>query len=268
MTLLSSLRRQVLSLSKSISAATKRMTMDGIEGLNSTHLAKGSAPPPKLENGKIRLYSMRFCPYVERVMIALELKKIPFEVVNINLENKPEWYLETNPLAKVPSIEYNGNIIYESLVCVDFLDDVFTSGKRISPTDPYERAKQRMLVERLSGLSSALYHWYQNPTDPKGQEKVITFLALYEKLLHGSYFAGENPGYVDYMTWPWVERLSAIEIMSEGQVAVTTEKYPKLASYIDRMRNRQEIKTFLLDGPILVKFIKSRLEGKVNYDIV
>lgn len=76
--------------------------------------------------------------------------------MNINLQEKPEWYFETNPLGKVPSLEYNGKIIYESLVCVDYLDETFSSGRPILPKDPYERAKQRMLVERLSGVSADL----------------------------------------------------------------------------------------------------------------
>jgi len=242
--------------------------MDAIEGLNSKHFAKGSDPPPKVDHGKMRLYSMRFCPYVERVMIALALKKIPFEVVNINLQEKPEWYFETNPLGKVPSLEYNGSIIYESLVCVDYLEEMFKTGKHILPTEPYERAKQRMLVERLSGLATALYNWHRHPTEPAGMEKVLTILDLYEKLLHGSYFAGENPGYVDYMVWPWVERLNVVELLSEGQVAVTAEKYPKLAEYIDRMKMIPEIQAFFLDGSVHGKYIRSRLEGQVNYDIV
>jgi len=201
-------------------------------------------------------------------MIALHLKKIPFEVVNINLQEKPEWYFETNPLGKVPSIEYGGKIIYESLVCVDYLDETFTSGKQLLPKDPYERAKQRMLVERLSGIASSLYGWHRDPKDPAAIEKVANVLNQYEKLLSaGGYFAGEKPGYVDYMIWPWIERLSAVEILSDNKLGVTVDKYPKLAAYIDRMRSLPEIKAFLLDGTKHVKFIKSRLEGKVNYDI-
>jgi glutathione S-transferase len=35
---------------------------------------------------------MRFCPYAERTMLVLLAKGIPFDVVNINLKKKPEWF--------------------------------------------------------------------------------------------------------------------------------------------------------------------------------
>lgn len=242
--------------------------MEGFEGLNSKHLTKGSPEPSKLAHGKMRLYSMRFCPYAERAMIALQAKKIPFEVININLAEKPEWYVKTNPLTKVPSIEHDGKLIYESLVCAEYLDEVFNSGKKILPNDPYERAKQRMLIERLSVLSSSLYPLYRNLQDTAAIEKLENAYKLYEQLLHHDFFAGNQVGYVDYMIWPWVERLSALDILSKGQLGVSHEKYPKFAAYIDRMKAIPEIQAFLLDGATHVKFLQSRMEGKPNYDIL
>lgn len=56
----------------------------------------GDPIPPK-KDGVMRLYSMRFCPCAQRVRSVLLLKKIPFEVVNINLANKPKWIWDLNP---------------------------------------------------------------------------------------------------------------------------------------------------------------------------
>jgi glutathione S-transferase len=71
------------------------------------------------------------------------------EVINVNLKYKPEWFLEMNPLGKVPTLEYNGTIIYESAVCNEWLDDTFPD-KQVQSTDPTHRAQQKMLTERLS----------------------------------------------------------------------------------------------------------------------
>jgi glutathione S-transferase len=252
----------------SVAKGTK-MVNEGVNGLNDHHLTAGAPEPPKLANGKVRLYSMRFCPYAERAMIALEVKKIPFETVNINLAVKPEWYSsKVNPLSKVPAIEHDGKIIYESLVCVEYLDEVFNSGKKILPNDPFEVAKHRMLIERLSALPTSLYPYYRNPSDPSAIEKVEQAFQLYEKLLHHDFFAGDTPGYVDYMIWPWVERLSAVDIISNGHVSVKSDKYPKFAAYIQRMEAVPEVKSVWLDGPTHLKFLKSRMEGKTNYNAI
>ena len=48
----------------------------------------------------------------------LAAKKIPYECVNINLKDKPDWFFDLNPGGKVPVIEQpDGTVIYESAVC-------------------------------------------------------------------------------------------------------------------------------------------------------
>jgi len=242
------------------------MVVDEIEGLNSKHWAKGSTEPPKKANGKIRIYSMRFCPYAQRALLGLQLKQIPFEVVNVDLIQKPEWYLEKNPLGKVPTLNHDGKIVYESLVCVDYLNDTFSSGRPYVTKDAYEHAKQRMLTERLSALPSAFYPFYRNRQDPTVIKKLEDAFHLYESLLQHDYFAGSQPGYADFMSWPWVERLSAIEILSNNQITLSKEKYPKFLAYIERMKNIPEIKTFLLDGKTHAKFIENVVKGAPDYD--
>ena len=42
---------------------------------------------------QVTVYNMRFCPFAERTMLLLLAKNIPFDVVNINLKKKPEWFV-------------------------------------------------------------------------------------------------------------------------------------------------------------------------------
>ena len=50
---------------------------------------------PRYEKFIIYLTLMsRFCPYAQRTMLTLLAKGVPFEVVNINLKNKPDWFVE------------------------------------------------------------------------------------------------------------------------------------------------------------------------------
>lgn len=72
------------------------------------------------------------------------------EVININLKNKPDWFFEKNPFGLVPVLETSkGQLIYESPVTCEYLDEAFP-GKKLMPSDPYERALQKMLLEHFS----------------------------------------------------------------------------------------------------------------------
>lgn len=37
---------------------------------------------------------MKYCPFTHRIRLILSYKKIPHDNVNINIKNKPKWYLE------------------------------------------------------------------------------------------------------------------------------------------------------------------------------
>ena len=45
----------------------------------------------------------RWCPYAHRVWLALEVKRLPYKLVEIDLYGgKPSWFLELNPAGLVP----------------------------------------------------------------------------------------------------------------------------------------------------------------------
>ena len=54
----------------------------------------------KLPN--LQLISHELCPYVQRSVIVLTEKSIPFIRTDIDLTNKPEWFTDLSPLGKVP----------------------------------------------------------------------------------------------------------------------------------------------------------------------
>lgn len=71
------------------------------------------------------------------------------DVVNVNLKQKPEWFLEKNPLGLVPVLEQGDKIIYESAICDEYLDEVY--GKQsLLTSEPFERARQKILGERFN----------------------------------------------------------------------------------------------------------------------
>ena len=81
-----------------------------------------------------------------------------YEEININLVEKPEWYLKKNPPGLVPSLEWidsnskETHFIPESLVTCDYLDEFYPE-HRLQPQDPYVKATQRVLIERFGSVS-------------------------------------------------------------------------------------------------------------------
>lgn len=68
------------------------------------------------------------------------------DVVNCQLKEKPEWLLERNYNGKVPVLEFpDGQILYESLVVAEYIDDVYKS-RPLYPTDPFQKAVDQIWV--------------------------------------------------------------------------------------------------------------------------
>ena len=67
------------------------------------------------------------------------------ESININLTHKPEWYFDINPRGKVPSLEKNGEILYESDITSSYVDEVY-GGKKLITADPLKKAHELIIL--------------------------------------------------------------------------------------------------------------------------
>lgn len=50
---------------------------------------------------------MRYCPYAQRTILALNAKQIDYEVVNIDLKEKPEWLTRKSAFGKIEKVYLN-----------------------------------------------------------------------------------------------------------------------------------------------------------------
>lgn len=202
-----------------------------------SHLSFTGASMPALpKDGKIRLFSMRFCPFAQRVHLVLDAKDIPHHTIYVNLTEKPEFLFEHSPPGTVPAVQLpaeKNRSLYESLIIADYLDEKFPQ-RQLYPKCPYQRAADRILIKKFDTVIGAMYKVFVNATpEPGAIIDIAVKLDAFEAELssRGSkYFSGDLPGMVDYMIWPWCERADMLGYLIGDRYKLDDERFPKLVS--------------------------------------
>jgi len=81
--------------------------------------------------------------------MVLAHKGVPFELIEIDLENKPDWFLQISPYGKVPDLKVGDAVLCELAIISEYLDEVYPENRLLSE-DPLERASQRILIKYVS----------------------------------------------------------------------------------------------------------------------
>src|SRR5260221_14404597 len=89
----------------------------------------------------LKLISHKLCPYVQRAVIALTEKGVAFERIDIDLANKPDWFLAISPLGRTPVLQVGETAIFESAVILEYLEE--TQPKPLHPPAALPRPEDR-----------------------------------------------------------------------------------------------------------------------------
>ncbi|MBB3655914.1 glutathione S-transferase [Rhizobium sp. BK650] len=159
---------------------------------------------------RLTLISHHLCPYVQRAAITLLEKGVPFERINIDLADKPDWFLKISPLGKVPLLrieEDDGReeVLFESSVICEYLEET-QSGAALHPTDALTRARHRGWMEFGSSVLSDLwgYETAQDGAQLEAKHKALIakFTTIEGALTDGPYFGGATFSLVDAVFGP------------------------------------------------------------------
>ena len=159
-------------------------------------------------------------PFSWRVFLALEHKKVPYNLKVLSFQNnetqKPE-FVAINPRHQVPTIVDNGFALWESTVILEYLDERFGSADKLYPGDAQGRALVRRLAreaedylyrEGISPIVDELFWKGDEPADmekvAKWRERVREELQHFDKAMRGAYLAGEAPTAADFVLYPSV----------------------------------------------------------------
>lgn len=104
---------------------------------------------------RLQLVSFDICPFVQRSAIALEEKGVEYDLTFIDLQNKPDWFLAISPRGKVPLLQVDDAVLFESTAILEYLDE--TTAPRLHREDPIDRARDRAWFSIADELFGAVW---------------------------------------------------------------------------------------------------------------
>lgn len=154
---------------------------------------------------QLTLISHPLCPFVQRVAIVLHEKGIAFTRLNVDLREKPDWFLAISPTGKVPLLKVSHasgceSVLFESIAICEYAEDVQPS-PALHPQDALQRAQHRAWIEFASATLSDAWEYLNACAHETAAAKAASFRKKLERfdadISDGPYFAGEGFSMVD-----------------------------------------------------------------------
>ncbi len=216
---------------------------------------------------KLRLISHALCPYVQRSVIVLEEKSIPYERIDIDLENTPDWFKAISPMQKVPLLQTkNRRVLFESAVIAEYLDEI-TPGS-LHPQDPEEKAYHRSWIEFGSSILdniASLYSARDEDTFTDNRKELrAKFQLVEQELITMPYFSGENFSLIDAVYGPIFRYFDVFEHFVDLEIF---DQLPKTQAWRSNLQQRHSVKNAVAPeySQLLTKFIQERASFLSNF---
>ncbi len=149
--------------------------------------------------------------------IVLAEKGIPFERRDVDLSNKPDWFLKVSPLGKTPVLLVGGEAIFESAVICEYLEE--TAEPRLHPSDALQRAHHRSWMQFGSALLNLVGAFYNAADDAALAARAAEIRARLHQaeraLGEGPYFSGARFSIVDAVFGPVFRYFDAFDRIGE-----------------------------------------------------
>jgi glutathione S-transferase len=199
----------------------------------------------------IKLYDAVPSSNSDRVKYVLHEKGLAYERVTLDLAKKdqkrPE-FLKLNPYGKVPVIDDNGKVLFESCIINEYLDEKYPDPP-LMPKDPYLRGRGRILVDYALNCLHEPYWALRTEIMKKDSERNKSVMEekratlrellqyLEDALGEKSYFLGEI-SLTDFAVLPRFLRM-------EAYGALPHPSLPRVEGWLKRMKQRPSVKSML-----------------------
>ncbi len=197
----------------------------------------------------LKLYDYPDCPFCQKVRVVLAEKDLEYEKIFVDLrkqEQKLPDFLRLNPYGKVPVLVDEDEVIYDSTIINEYLEDEYPL-PRLMPEDSQGRARVRIFEDYCDNSfippTTMLLAQLRKSDAERDMQRVDQ---AREELRRCLYFLRDGLGGHEYLVgkeFTLADASFAPRIMVLGRLGVELE--PALApvqAWIDRVRARSSVR--------------------------
>lgn len=201
------------------------------------------------------LYGAPLSPFVRKVRLCLQEKGLDYQLEMVMPFSPPEWYLQLNPLGRIPAFKDGDLTIADSSVICQYLEDAYPDSARLYGNDAAQRAQVRWLEKyadyELAPLTT--FTVFRNrilkpssghPCNEDSVQAALTeklpphFDYLEKQLGERAYFLGDQLSTADLAV------ASQLLNMEHGGESLDAARWPSLAAHYDRIGSLASTQSF------------------------
>ncbi|KAM3732245.1 hypothetical protein ACB098_11G045600 [Castanea mollissima] len=191
-----------------------------------------------------------------RVRVALAEKGIKYEYKEEDLRNKSPLLLKMNPIhKKIPVLIHNGKPVSESLIIVQYIDEVWNDKSPLLPSDPHQRAHARFwadfIEQKVYDTAKKIWATKGEEQEAAKKEFIETFKILEGELGEKPFFGGETFGFVDIALITFYSWFYTYETF--GNFSIEAECH-KIIAWAKRCMQKESVANSLPDQKKIYEF--------------
>ena len=204
----------------------------------------------------IELITSIVCPFAQRTRIVLAEKDIEYKSTEIEFIgdqfDKPDWFMAMTPYATVPVLKMNGDVIYDSDVVNQYIDDVAPQPP-LMPIDAGGRAMARLWINYSNTKFIRAYYGVIMSRD---DDRIDHFSKEFHKVLQfmeregigklggdGPYWMGKNFTLADISLYPFFERFGMLRHYRRFEIP---DDCTRILNWLDAVRARPSVAETIL----------------------
>ncbi len=218
---------------------------------------------------QIQLVSAEVCPFAQRSRLALLEKELSFELVEINLDNKPDWFTNVSPYSKVPVLLHGDTTIFESTVINEYLDEIAPE-PNLLPTSPQQRAEARIWIDFDNSRIVPIFYKVLLAQDDQTQTELKLRMTDALRRLEQAGFPGREMGpfwfgskvsLVDIAMYPHFERFNVLKHYRDIEIP---DNYVKIHTWLEAMKALPSVQQTEKGGEYHIKAYETYAEATAS----